>query len=74
MSMAPENNSHRAFARLIALAAMGALLAGASASPPRNVPTYALDSVLVYKCEVALALFLDPMPGPPERRLDPNPA
>jgi hypothetical protein len=49
---------HRAFAGLVLSAAVAALLTGAQASPPRDVPTYALDSVVVYKCEVALALFL----------------
>jgi len=48
----------RAFPLLVCVAAVLAIAAGIQASPPEDVPTYALDSAVLYKCEVALALFL----------------
>ena len=47
----------RAFPLLVGGAAVLAIIGGLQASPPRDVPTYALDSAVLYKCEVALALF-----------------
>jgi hypothetical protein len=49
---------HRTFATLVCIAAILATGAGIDASPPRDVPSYALDSAIVYRCEVGLALFL----------------
>jgi hypothetical protein len=52
------NAIRRVFPLFVCAAAALAIAGGIQASPPRNVPAYALDSAVVYKCEVALALFL----------------
>lgn len=52
------SRTRRAFAVVVCVAATMAIGLGAGASPPRNIPTYALDSLVVYKCEIALTLFL----------------
>jgi hypothetical protein len=48
----------RAFPLFVCAAASLAVTGGIQASPPRDIPAYALDSAVLYKCEVALALFL----------------
>lgn len=53
-----SHRSRRAFPLLVSLAAVLAVVGGIQAAPPQDVPTYALDSAAVYRCEVALALFL----------------
>lgn len=58
MATPVRQRTHRAFPLLVCASAVIAVTVGALASPPRDVPTYALDSIVVYKCEVALALFL----------------
>jgi hypothetical protein len=57
-SSALADRSRRAFPLLVLIAALAAGIGGIEALPPRDVPAYALDSGLVYKCEVALTLFL----------------
>jgi hypothetical protein len=52
------NVIRRAFPLFVCAAAVLAGAGGIQASPPEDVPTYALDSAVLYKCEVALALFL----------------
>lgn len=42
----------------MSVVAAAAIACGVGATPPDNAPTYALDSALVYKAEIALALFL----------------
>ena len=52
------SRTRRAFTVVVCVAAAMSIVVGAGASPPRNIPTYALDSFVVYKCEIALTLFL----------------
>lgn len=58
LRMRVNTGIHRTFAALVCIAAIFAIGAGVEASPPRDVPSYALDSAIVYRCEVGLALFL----------------
>jgi hypothetical protein len=50
--------ARRAFPLLVGGVVVLAVAVGGFAMPPPDVPAYALDSVVVYKCEVALASFL----------------
>ena len=52
------DRSRQAFPMLVLLAAGFSAGGGIQAVPPRDVPAYALDSAIIYKCEVALALFV----------------
>jgi len=45
------------FPTLVAVDGLLAVVAGIGAAPPADVPSYALDSAIVYGAEVGLALF-----------------
>lgn len=47
----------RAFPIFVCAAAALAVAGGVQASPPRDVPAYALDSAVIYKCEVTWPSF-----------------
>lgn len=58
MSSKLADMTHRAFPLFVCAAAALAVAGGVQASPPQDVPAYALDSAVIYKCEITLGLFL----------------
>lgn len=52
------DHSRRAFPLVVLAVGLIAAVGGIQAVPPPDVPTYALDSGVVYRCEVTLALFV----------------
>jgi hypothetical protein len=56
--MAGKQLRRFAFPLLVLLGALLAIGAALEADAPPDIPSYALDSVVVYKCEVGLVLFL----------------
>lgn len=53
-----RSRRHWIFALVVLLGATLAAIAGVQTGPPRSIPPYALSSPIVYRGEVALAIFL----------------
>jgi len=57
MRFVRKQRQRYAFPAVVVLGAAFAVAAGAEATPPPDIPSYALDSAAIYKSEVGLALF-----------------